>query len=204
MKNFLSIVVLLLSTVTAQGQYGNNTYTVNITGGSSITLFYPSDYHASRISSEAGPFDGVNIMGTYYPDTDGVIRIELTKGYYEYITEKQGMNGSFTISRRNVYFDIFDLPPLHGIDTGKLLFQAYRCLSDKQTKKARQLFQTAADAGNVKAMFAYARMCYNGMGGRKNKNHAYHYIMEAQKHGDSMASYLLENFNDKRSWKWYL
>ncbi len=204
MKTLISIIVLLLSTITAQGQYANNTYTVNIPGVSSIILFYPSDYDASRSSSEAGPFDGANIMGTYYSDIDGVIRIELTKGYYEYITEKNGMNGSFLISDRNVYFNILELPPLFSIDTGKVLSQAYQYLSNKQKKRARELFQIAADAGNVKAMFTYARMCYNGMGGGKNKNNAYHCIVEAQKHGDSIASYFLENFKDKRIWKWHL
>lgn len=204
MKQLFTIVVLLLTTITTHGQYSDDTYTVNITGVSSIVLLGQDYQNTSLFDQEANPFNYASNMGTYYPDTDGVIRIELKKGYYEYITGKQGLNGSFYISNRNVYFDIMELPPLCGINTRKVIFDAYRCLSNKEKKKARELFQIAADAGNVKAMFDYSRMCYNGMGGGKNKNHAYHYMNEALKHGHHFAAEMLENFNNKRFWKWYL
>ena len=203
-RSFFIIIVLLLTSLSAHAQYGNDTYTLNITGVSSITLLGPEYQNTNPYDKDTNPFNYENDMGTYYPDADGVIRIELKRGYYEYITDNSGMNGSFYINTRNIYFDIYDLPTLYGVDSRKKYIEAYRCLTHKEKKRARELFQVAADAGNVKAMHAYARMCYNGMGGGKNKNHAYHYMVEAQKHGDPLASYLLENFKDNRAWKWYL
>lgn len=202
--NLFLTFVLLMGAMSLYAQYSDDTYTVNITGVSSIVLLGPDYQDTNMFDQESNPFNYANNMGTYYPDTDGVIRIELKRGYYEYITRKQGMNGSFYISDRNVYFDILELHPLFGINTRKVIFDAYHCLTHKEKKKARELFQVAADAGNVNAMFYYSRMCYNGMGGGKNKNHAYHYMNEALKHGHPVAAYMLENFDDKRTWKWYL
>lgn len=196
-------LVLLIGVASSYAQYNNYTYTVNITGVSCITLLGPDYQETNPYDQETTPFNYENNLGKYYPDSDGVIHIELKRGYYEYVTGRNGMNGSFYITTRNVYFEILELDPLCGIDSRKLLYEAHRCLSNKQRKKARELFQIAADAGNVKAMFEYSRMCKNGIGGSKNKNHAYHYMNEALKHGHSMASYMLENFDDKRLWMGY-
>lgn len=194
----LFLVILLLSSVlTAFAQYNNDTYTVNISGASCVILGYD---HRS--------FDFDNNLGTYYPDDDGVIRVNLSKGHYQYMAiwkgnEHEPLNGTFKISTRNVYFTIDYFPPLFGIDTVKLVEEAVKLYVHNQKKKARGLFQTAADAGNVAAMVYYAKMCRTGQGGSTNKNHAYHYINKAIEHGDTYASYLLDNFNDKRLWNDY-
>lgn len=204
MKQLITITALLLSTLSSYAQYGDETYTVNITGAPSITL----DYMRNPGEMETHSLDQDNNLGTFYPDTDGVIRIELSKGHYQYFVNwKSGnvQNGSFYISNRNVYFEIRYNPPVFNIDTPKTYSNAYRSLiSYKKKKEARELFYIAAEAGHVDAMFDYARMCWNGIGGKKNKNHAYHYINEALEHGHPLAAYYLEHFKDKYVWKWYL
>lgn len=187
--------IFLLSVMSTHAQYNDGTYTVNISGASCIML--DNDYRS---------FNFDNNLGTYYADDDGVIRINLPKGHYQYMAlwkghEHEPLNGTFHISTRNVYFAIDYFPPLFGIDSVKLVEEAIRLYQHKEKKKARGLFQSAADAGNVSAMMYYAKMCRTGQGGSTNKNHAYHYINKAIEHGDTYASYLLENFNDKRLWK---
>lgn len=186
--------MLLSCVITAHAQYSNDTYTVNISGAPCVILDY--DHRT---------FDFDNNLGTYYPDDDGVIHINLEKGDYQYMAlwkghESEPLNGTFRIQSRNVYFKINYFPPLFGIDTVKLVEEAVGLYLHKEKKKARRLFQSAADAGNVTAMMYYAKMCRTGQGGSTNKNHAYHYINEAVEHGDTYASYLLDNFNDKRLW----
>lgn len=203
MKQLIVISVLLLSSLSSYAQYNDETYTVNITGAPSITL----DYMRNPGDMDTHSFDQDNNLGTYYPNDDGVISIELSKGYYQYLVNWNShgpQNGSFYIKDRNVYFEIRMLPPYCNIDTKKTIEKAYRCLSNKKKKEARELFYIAAEAGNADAMFDYARICWNGIGGGKNKNHAYHYINEALKHGHPLAATYIEHFKDKYVWKWYL
>lgn len=202
-KHLFTNIALLLMSLSAYSQYSNDTYTVGITGAPSITL----DYMRRPGELETHSFDFDNNLGTYYPDDDGVIRLKLPRGYYQYVVNWRShdpQNGSFYVSNRNVFFKIEMLPPFCNIDTDKAYKKAHRLLYNKQKKEARELFYSAAMAGNVNAMFDYARMCWNGMGGSKNKNHAYHFINEALKHGHPSAAYYLENFKNKHTWKWYL
>ena len=78
MKRLIIISLLLLSSLSLYAQYGGETYTVNITGAPSITL----DYMRNPGEMEAHSLDQDNNLGTFYPDTDGVIRIELSKGHF--------------------------------------------------------------------------------------------------------------------------
>lgn len=191
------VILLFVCVLSTYAQYNSETYTVNISGVSCIIL---GNDHRS--------FDFNNNLGTYYADDDGVIRVNLPKGHYQYMAlwkghEHEPLNGTFHISTRNVSFKIDYFPPLFGIDTVKLVEEAVRLYQHNEKKKARGLFQSAADAGNVTAMMFYAKMCRTGQGGSTNKNHAYHYINKAIEHGDTYASYLLDNFNDKRLWNDY-
>ena len=61
-------------------------------------------------------------------------------------------------------------------------------------------FYIAAEAGDADGMYAYAHMCYNGMGGSKNKNHAYVYMKMALEHGHPYAADKLEHFKNKYQW----
>ncbi len=204
MKQLIAISVLLLSSLSSYAQYNDETYTVNITGAPSITL----DYMRNPGDIESHSFNHEQNLGTYYPGDDGVIHIELSKGHYQYLVNWNSgnvQNGSFYISNRNVYFEVRYFPPVFNIDTPTTYSNAYRSLiSYKKKKEARELFYIAAEAGHVDAMFDYARICWNGIGGKKDKNHAYHYINEALKHGHPLAATYIEHFKDKYVWKWYL
>lgn len=201
MKKTISIAVLLLTAIVTWGQNNDRTYTVNITGPTELIL----DYMLRPGDNSTHSFDLENNLGVYYPDKDGIIRIELPNGYYQYLAtsgNSQPENGSFYISNRNVYFEVHPFPPFCGLDTQKIVYDAYNLLYHKKKKEARALLYTASEAGNVEAMYGYARLCYNGIGGRKNKNHAYHHMKKALEHGHPYAGRFLENFKDKRLWKW--
>ena len=194
MKRILLLAFTFLSTIIAQGQYKED-YTVNITGVPCVVLF------------EDGIFvDYDNDHGTFYPDDDGVIRISLPPGRYQYIAKQlnmtQGMNGSSQIFKNDIAFEIQMIPHLYGIETEKCNFKAYQLMKEGKKKKARELNLVAAQAGNVTAMFDYARMCYNGIGGKNDKGQAYYWMTEAQKRGNTHAARLIEHFDDKSFWKW--
>ncbi|MBQ8064715.1 MAG: sel1 repeat family protein [Prevotella sp.] len=200
MEKTLSIVVLLLSAILTWGQSNDKIYSANITGASVLVL----DYMVKPGENDTHPFDRENNLGVFYPDDDGVIRIELPNGYYQYLAKRKGRqpeNGSFYISNRSVSFELRMLPPFCGIDTRKMVNDAYYLLHNKKKKEARELLYTASEGGNVEAMYGYARMCYNGIGGSKNKNHAYHHMKRALERGHPHAGELLENFKDKSLWK---
>jgi hypothetical protein len=127
-------LVLLIGVASSYAQYNNDTYTVNITGVSCITLLGPDYQETYPYGQETTPFNYENNLGKYYPDNDGAIHIELKRGYYEYVTGRNGMNGSFYITTRNVYFNILELDHLCGIDSRKLLYEAHRCLSNNKER----------------------------------------------------------------------
>lgn len=195
----LLTIVLLMGAMSSYAQNTNDTYTVNITGAPCIMLDYV--YRPGENSDHS--FDMDNNLGTYYPDNDGVIRIPLERGFYQYLVIwKSGkpLNGSFYISNRNVYFEIRYLPPYFGVDSRKALDLGYQYFNEKKKKEARNMFFIAAEAGDADGMYAYAHMCYNGMGGKKNKNHAYVYMKMALEHGHPDAADKLEYFNNKYQW----
>lgn len=197
----LLTIALLIGEMSLSAQNSDDKYTANITGASVLVL----DYMLRPGDNDTHPFDRENNLGVFYPDEDGVIRIELSNGYYQYLAKRKGRqpeNGSFYISNRNVYFEIRMLPPFCGLDTRKIVNDAYYLLHNKKKKEARELLYTASEGGNVEAMYGYARLCYNGIGGKKNKNHAYHHMKRALERGHPYAGELLENFKDKRLWKW--
>lgn len=195
-KLFLTFV-LLMGAISLYAQFNNDTYTVNITGAPCIMLDYV--YRGNSDHS----FDMDNNLGTYYPDDDGVIRISLKRGFYQYLVIwKNGkpLNGSFYIGSRNVYFEIRYLPPYFGLDSRKALDLGYKYFNEKKKKEARSMFYAAAEAGDADGMYAYAHMCWNGMGGKKNKNHAYVYMKMALEHGHPVAAKKLDHFKEKYQW----
>jgi len=190
MKKIFVFTMLLLSIIKVQGQL----YTVSMIGAFCVTLYENRMY-----------FNDDNILGTYYQDENGIIRINLGPGCYQYIaTERgttKGMNGSFYVNR-NIDIEIHMIPELYGIETERCNYKAYQLLQDGKKKKARELYLVSAQAGNVSAMFNLARMLYNGMGGRKDKAQAYYWMTEAMKRGNTNANRMLEKFEDKYFWKW--
>lgn len=197
--NLFLAFILLLGVMTSYAQYSDDNYTVNITGVPYIILDYV--YNPGENSDHS--FDMDNNLGTYYPGDDGVISIPLKRGHYQYMAVWDGrkmLNGSFYIDRRNVYFKVRYFPPYFGIDSRKALDKGYQYFNDKKKKDARKMFYIAAEAGDADGMYAYAHMCYNGMGGSKNKNHAYVYMKMALEHGHPYATDKLEHFKNKYQW----
>lgn len=195
-KLFLTFV-LLMGAISLYAQFNDDTYTVNITGAPCIML--DNVYRGNSDHS----FDMDNNLGTYYPDDDGVIRVSLKKGFYQYLVLWNGekpQNGTFYITNRNVYFDIRYFPPYFGVDTRKTLDKGYMYFNSKKKKDARKLFYITAESGDADGMYAYAHMCYNGMGGKKNKYHAKLYMQKALEHGHPYAADKLEHFKEKYQW----
>lgn len=192
-------IALLLGAMSLYAQYNGDTYTVNITGAPCIMLDYV--YRPGENTDHS--FDMDNNLGTYYPDDDGIIRIPLKRGQYQYLVmweNSKPLNGSFYINSRNIYFKIRYLPPYFGVDCRKALDKGYQYFNERKKKEARNMFYIAAEAGDADGMYAYAHMCYNGMGGGKNKNHAYVYMKMALEHGHPYAADKLEHFKNKYQW----
>lgn len=186
-----------------KGQGNVDFHVANITGASSIML-NKVDY---------GSFDyGINhrfVYGTVYPDESGVIHLNLPRGEYEYIAYGDGMeskHGTFYISNRDTYFDVklspnaivFEEEGLYS--SRQLVHDGNTAISEKEYKKAREMFRQAAIEGNADGMYNYAFMLKNGVGGCKDKGHAFFWLKQALAHGHYTAEQRLDYFNEKWSW----
>lgn len=139
------------------------------------------------------------LKGPFTTGLDGTISLALPPGYYHYLATspgKKSQNGSFFIHSRkanmDTNFEVRLITPDPGCscnayDSEKLVYKGYDLLYEKEKKKARKVFYVAAMEGNATAMWKYAQMCEEGIGGKKNKNHATYWYRQAASHGESYS-----------------
>lgn len=205
-RNILAACMALLISVGIHAQddpltkYGAQNY-VHITIPSNveatITFFKNTKYNfrAQEPSADFAEY----MKGPFTTGLGGTISLALPPGYYHYLATspgKKSQNGSFFIHSRkanmDTRFEIRLMAPDPGCscdayDSEKLVSKGYDLLYDKEKKKARKVFYVAAMEGNATAMWKYAQMCEEGIGGRKNKNHATYWYRQAASHGESYA-----------------
>ena len=174
--------------------YVNVTFPSNVEGN--ITFYMDEGRRGEKPTEEFAAY----MRGPFTTGFGGTISLALPPGYYQYIAYapgKKSVNGSFYIrnyaANLDTSFDIVLLSPDRGCDIydafdgEALVRKGYDLLYNKKKKDARKVFFVAAKEGNATAMWKYAEMCEEGIGGKKNKNHATYWYRQAAKHGESYA-----------------
>ena len=202
-KELIACYFLLLCAGSVHAQQNDGFYNVTITGASSIML--------NQIDERSFNYgiDHPFVYGIIYANESGNIRLNLPKGQYEYIAEKEGMrakHGTFYISTQDIAFDVHLNHVASGVEdeslrsSRQMVHDGDLAIGRNDYKRARDLFRQAAVDGHADGMYQYAFMLKNGVGGQKDKEQAVFWLKEALSHGHYYAEYRLQYFDEK--WRW--